>query len=206
MYPIYIRMLSLKLYNLHWFLFFDKIVFGNTLFFSLQISDFFGGEFSPFCEKYLKISQIPFFLKRKKHRQKTRKNKKNCQKSSQSSTIWKGAFSTFVFFYILPKLAKYTSGPSPPEQHHKIGKKKTLVCKSDWFCQIFGKIFGIEKYFSDFFLKKMHLTIYVIFPINFEKHKIGQDRTVHPNEHQTLKSLLLCAFTILTVSPDANVF
>jgi hypothetical protein len=75
----------------------------------------------------------------------------------------------------------------------------------------------------------MHLTIYVIFPINFEKRKIGQDRTVqkmylirgvsfsqyikigqdltvHPNEDLTLKNLLLCAFTTLTVSPDANVF
>lgn len=42
--------------------------------------------------------------------------------------------------------------------------------------------------------------------MNFEKHKIGQDLTVHRIEHQTLKTLLLCAFSTLTVSPDANVF
>jgi hypothetical protein len=36
-------------------------------------------------------------------------------------------FLPSYFFYILPNLAKYTSGPSPLEQHHKIEKKNTGV-------------------------------------------------------------------------------
>jgi hypothetical protein len=78
-----------------------------------------------YLKKRILCRKFPVF-KKKTSPENQKKNSKKLPKIVTIAYNLKRWFFYFRIFYILPNLAKYTSGPSPLEQHHKI-EKNTLV-------------------------------------------------------------------------------